>query len=116
MFDPARLSKKVRSLFGDTETTLLLSAASVWEIALKAGKGKIDVSADSVDQAILAFQIKEVPVRFTHVRRASLLRVITTHKDPFDRLIVAQALSERVPLVTNDSLVRQHYKELAIIW
>lgn len=110
------MSRKVRLLFADEEASLLLSVASVWEIALKSDKGKIVAPADVVDNAMAAFRIEELPVRTGHVRRASLLPATPDHKDPFDRLIAAQAILEGVPLVTNDGSLRRHYKGLSTIW
>jgi PIN domain nuclease of toxin-antitoxin system len=63
-----KLSKKVRGIFADERISLLLSAASVWEIALKSDKGKIEAPAELVDEAITAFRIEELPVRTRHVR------------------------------------------------
>lgn len=111
-----RLSKKVRTVFADETALLLLSVASVWEIALKSDKGKIVAPADLVDDAINAFRIEELPVKTGHVRRASQLPAIPEHKDPFDRLIAAQAILEGVPLVTNDASLRRHYEGLSTVW
>lgn len=111
-----KLSKKVRALFDDEQASLLLSVASVWEMALKSDKGKIEAPADLVDDAIAGFRIQELPVRTGHVRRASLLPVLPGHKDPFDRLIAAQAILEGVPLVTNDSWLRRHCGGLSTFW
>ncbi len=116
MFDSSKLSRRVRTLFGNEEVTLLLSAASVWEIALKSEKGKIEAGADQVDEAIEAFRIKELPIRSAHIRRASLFPAVEGHKDPFDRLIAAQAVSEHVPLVSKDAWLRRNYADLAVIW
>lgn len=116
VFDPSKLSRKVRVLFEDTETQLILSVASIWEIALKADKGKIDAPAGLVDKALAAFRIAELPIRTVHVRQASMLPIREGHKDPFDRLIVAQALSEHLPLITNDALLKRHYQSLEITW
>lgn len=110
------LSRRVRALFQDEQTTLLLSAASIWEIALKFEKGKIDPSAERVDEAVEGFRITELAIRGAHVREAFKLQAITGHKDPFDRLIAAQAIFERVPLVTRDSWMRRGYKGLSTIW
>ncbi len=116
MLDGAKLSKTVRELFQNERSTLLLSAASVWEIALKSDKGKIDILPDDVDEAILAFKIEELPVRVAHVRQASLFPALEGHKDPFDRLIAAQAVYEGICLVTKDSWLRRGYKGLSVIW
>lgn len=116
MTGDVNLSRKARSLFEDQEAILLLSVASVWEIALKFDKGKIDAPPERVDEAIDGFKIRELPLRRVHVRQASLIPRSEGHKDPFDRLIAAQAVIERVPLVTNDPWFRKSWKGLSVIW
>ena len=116
MIGSDNLSRKARSLFEDQEAILLLSVVSVWEIALKFDKGKIDAPPQRVDEAIDGFRIRELPVRRIHVRQASLIPKSEGHKDPFDRLIAAQAVIEHIPLVTNDSWFRESWKGLSVIW
>jgi PIN domain nuclease of toxin-antitoxin system len=116
MMGSPKLSRKVRHLFEDESTGLFLSAASLWEIALKSDKGKIHAPLDEIDESILAFGIKELPVRTVHVRQAWMLPRVEGHKDPFDRLIAAQAIFEGMPLVTHDPWLLRHYTELATVW
>jgi PIN domain nuclease of toxin-antitoxin system len=116
MTGSSQLSQRVKRLFAEPDIRLLLSAASVWEIALKAAEGKINAPGPVVDEAIEGFRIRELPVRRMHVRKASDFPAVEGHKDPFDRLIAAQAVSERVPLITNDRSLTRHYPEVATFW
>jgi PIN domain nuclease of toxin-antitoxin system len=81
---------------------VLVSAASAWEIAIKAGLGKITVKA-SFAEAVADYGFSELPIRFTH---AELVRTLPPlHRDPFDRILVAQAIVEGLTIVTRDTLV-----------
>lgn len=77
-----------------------VSAASIWEIAIKTRLGKIEADPRQVAAAIAASGFLELPVTATHAAEASRLEL--HHADPFDRLLVAQALSEPLKLLTAD--------------
>jgi PIN domain nuclease of toxin-antitoxin system len=83
--------------------TVLVSAASMWEIATKVRLGKLDVEVDVVENfgAYLAMErFESVSVTAAHAIRAGLLP--GPHKDPFDRMLIAQAQAENVPILSND--------------
>lgn len=88
-----------------------VSAASIWEIAIKSRLGKIDADADALVAAIAASGFVELPVRSTHA--AATHRLPLHHNDPFDRLIVAQALSEPLRLLSADAILAR-YTDLVI--
>jgi PIN domain nuclease of toxin-antitoxin system len=102
---PEKLTDRVRNLFQDAHSELLISVAIPWEMAIKAGVGKLD---DEV--AILAnfenivasggYQILETSIRHT-IQSGLLPRY---HKDPFDRLLIAQALDLNLPLLSCDDV------------
>lgn len=100
-----RLSRPAKSLIADETTEVLVSAASVWEIAIKIRLGKLSVQpgvgpaiAAEIDaQGFLPFDITPA-----HAQLAGTLPM--RHRDPFDRMLVAQALSGGLPLVSNDEL------------
>ncbi len=84
-------------------TINLVSVASLWEIAIKVAKGKLSLSEpfhDLVQHAVHDNGFQLVPIGLDHIER--LLSLPVHHKDPFDRILVAQALVENVPLVTCD--------------
>lgn len=80
-----------------------VSAASVWELAIKAGLGKIDVDAAALSRAIVDSGFIELPIRASHA--AGVSRLPPLHRDPFDRLLVAQALAEPLKLLTADAVL-----------
>jgi PIN domain nuclease of toxin-antitoxin system len=85
------------------DTTVLVSAASVWEIATKVRLGKLDVEMEVVKNfgAYLDRErFETIPITAEHGIRAGLLP--GPHKDPFDRMLIAQAQAENVPIVSND--------------
>lgn len=81
---------------------MLVSAASAWEIAIKAGQGKIVAKASFAD-AIADYGFEELPIRFTHAEFVRTLPPL--HRDPFDRILVSQAIVEGLTIVTRDVLV-----------
>lgn len=84
---------------------VFVSAASLWEIAIKhaLGRGDMPVTVDVAAAELQAAGFEELPVAWRHVQRVSALPA--HHKDPFDRLLVAQALEEPLILVTHDDAV-----------
>ncbi len=104
-----RLSEEARRLLGDGGNTLFFSAASSWEMAIKARLGKLrlpDDFATFLTDHLVRNQITPLPVQFTHTFQVHTLPAL--HRDPFDRLLVAQSQWEQLPLVTADPLIRQY--------
>jgi len=99
------LSATGLSLITDPKNTLLFSAASVWEIAIKVSIGKFTL-ADPYDvfmnQAISTTGLTILPIEVRHA--ATLAALPRHHRDPFDRMLVAQALVETMPLVSTDAV------------
>lgn len=98
-----KLPPEVREMLTDPANDVFYSAASVWEIAIKSGLGRSDFRVDlpSLLQAFVTAGFVELPITSTHAARVSTLPDL--HKDPFDRLLVAQALTEPAILLTNDA-------------
>jgi len=105
LVDPDVLSDEAREVIADGGNRVLLSAASVWEAAIKAAAGKLDMP-ESFEAAAEAVGIEELPISARHARRAAGLPPL--HRDPFDRMLVGQALEEGLVIVTRDVLVRQY--------
>ena len=97
-----RLSPKARSVIEDSETTVLVSSASAWELAIKSqiGKFKSQELVKDLDTEIRQEGFVELPISIEHALRAGGLA--GRHKDPFDRIRVSQALTEEVALVSAD--------------
>jgi PIN domain nuclease of toxin-antitoxin system len=106
--EPRRLSKRARTLINDPNNELLFSAASLWEVSIKRGLGREDFKVDVrlLRRGLLDNGYTELPIISDHVVATESLPPI--HKDPFDRVLVAQATVEGVTLLTIDSLVSQY--------
>ena len=106
--EPKRLSKQARTLIDNPDNELLFSAASLWEVAIKRGLGREDFKVDArlLRRGLLDNGYSELPIISDHVVATESLPPI--HKDPFDRVLVAQATVEGVTLLTLDSLVAQY--------
>lgn len=107
--EPGRLSEAVRRAMAATTNVRLVSAVSVWEIAQKVRLGRLEISG-SVDE-FLARQLDELwlthlPLTAAHAARLADLPLL--HRDPADRLLVAQARVESATLVTVDAIMRQY--------
>ncbi|MCA7973295.1 type II toxin-antitoxin system VapC family toxin [Burkholderia sp. AU39826] len=100
-----KLSMRARSLI-DSAEEVFISSASIWEVAIKAGKGKLDVDVDRLVDKLRASRYRELPVRATH--GAAVRHLPPHHGDPFDRLLMAQAWCEPLLLVTADSHLAQY--------
>jgi len=110
-----KLSEAARETIADERNDLLFSVVSGWEISIKAGVGKLDLPEtprDFVTGQVLLNDLRVLTVSLDHALRVYDLP--NHHRDPFDRLIVAQALSEGVPVLTADPLVARYSVET--IW
>jgi PIN domain nuclease of toxin-antitoxin system len=110
---PERLSKRATSALRNPESILELSAVSLAEIAIKAALGKLKLSAAIARQAVQDLDIRILPYTADHAFH--LFDLPLHHGDPFDRQIIAQALSEKIPIVTSDEKFSL-YKGLKLIW
>jgi PIN domain nuclease of toxin-antitoxin system len=103
--DPAQLEDEARDAIADGASDVFLSAASVWEAAIKVGAGRLSTPAP-LDEAATVARIRELPIHWKHARRSAALPAL--HRDPFDRMLVGQALEEGLVLMTRDPLVEQY--------
>ena len=110
---PERLSKRAYSALKDADDIRELSSVSLVEIAIKNTQGKLKMPAETVRQAMQDMMVRVLPFAEGHAYR--LFELPLHHRDPFDRQIVAQALSENIPLVTPDERLRK-YQGLKVIW
>lgn len=109
---PERLSRKSRTLLTSADNELLLSAASAWEIAIKYALGRLqlpETPSEYVPRLMRRTGTTPLPVQHRHALHVASLPL--HHHDPFDRLLVAQAQLENVPIVTADpTLAAYHVK------
>lgn len=105
---PERLSEEARSMIAEPRNALWFSAASLWEITIKHGLGRRDFRVDPhvFRRALLDNGYTELPITSQHAIATAHLPPI--HKDPFDRLLVAQAESEGALLLTSDEVVARY--------
>lgn len=105
---PEKLSESARTLLSRPENDLFFSAASIWEIVIKLFLGRKDFSVDPyrLRKLLVVFGYTELPVTAEHALRVEALPLL--HKDPFDRLLLAQSRVEGVVLITNDAVVAQY--------
>ena len=106
--DPAKLTALVQGLLQDPSHDRLMSAATLWEIAIKFGLGRLPLSLPYrqwMDKAMGDLALVVLPITLDHTERQASLS--WHHRDPFDRLLVAQAQVEGVPLVSVNSTLDQ---------
>jgi PIN domain nuclease of toxin-antitoxin system len=103
--DDPKLSRKARSILSSFETEVFVSAASAWEIATKVRLGKLpgaEAFAAEFPARVERFGFRVLAIQLEHGQRAGLLP--GDHKDPFDRMLIAQAQAENLPIVSNERL------------
>jgi PIN domain nuclease of toxin-antitoxin system len=110
-----RLPQEARRLLEDPENEVFYSAASLWEIAIKAALRRPDFRADvaRLRPALVEMGFVELQVSGAHAER--LARLPPLHKDPFDRMLVAQSLSEPLVLVTNDAVLEDYGEVVRVV-
>jgi PIN domain nuclease of toxin-antitoxin system len=113
LIDPAKLNTDVRATLEDPEHEVLFSAASVWEMSIKFALGRADFQAPpaTIVEAALASGFVELPVRSAAALKVASLPHL--HRDPFDRLLIAQAMTEPAALYTADTQLAA-YTELVV--
>lgn len=99
------LAPATRSVI-ESADAVFVSAVSIWEVAIKARLGKIQADADELAAAIEASGFVELPIRASHA--AGVARLELHHNDPFDRLLIAQALAEPLKLLTADAVLAKY--------
>jgi len=113
--DDPRLSARVKRLIADPKSDFLIGYSSLWEAAIKIQKGTLKVPGRSI--AFLLQEMEKNAFRLLPLRTEHLLRLEALephHRDPFDRMLIAQAIEEDIPLLTKDP--HFHHYPIKIIW
>ncbi len=113
--DDPQLSDTAREFIGDGRNQIFLSAASVWEIAIKYGKGRLALPEKPelyIAQRLTQHHFSPLPVLLSHA--AQVYRLPDIHQDPFDRLLVVQSQLESLPLLTADVQISAY--DVTVIW
>jgi len=103
--DDPRLGEKARALIADATNQVFVSAASAWEISTKTALGKLDAPSD-LDNVVEEEGFDKLSISFFHGQRAGSLPSI--HRDPFDRMLIAQAQTEGLDIITADETIRKY--------
>lgn len=113
--DPERLNEEARGALADPENDLFLSAASTWEIAIKHAAGRLELPAPPaqyIPTRLAENNVRPLPIQHGHTLAAAELPL--HHRDPFDRMLVAQARQEGLHLATGDERLRAY--DAPILW
>ena len=104
----ARVPPDAAALISDSENRIYFSAATVWEVAIKSALKRFDfqIDPDSLLEGLLANGYLELPITSAHA--AAVRDLPPIHKDPFDRMLIAQASVERITLLTTDRKVAKY--------
>ncbi|MEM8830410.1 MAG: type II toxin-antitoxin system VapC family toxin [Cyanobacteria bacterium P01_G01_bin.19] len=113
--EPKRLGKKAKSLLTSKKNQLYLSAASSWEIAIKAGLGKLPLP-EPPDKYITGrmASLKIAPLDVKHYHTFIIYQLPLHHRDPFDRILISSAIAENLRLMSADKQFRRY--DVDLIW
>jgi PIN domain nuclease of toxin-antitoxin system len=101
---PSKIKKEARKLIEDKENSLFLSAAVIWEMSIKTAIGKLELPKGLVDKAVKDFI--ELPINISSTRLLATLENI--HSDPFDRILISQAVANDFYLMTRDPQIQKY--------
>lgn len=111
--DNAKLKGARKEVYLDKDNELYLSIASIWEMLIKAGLGKLDLPKPAASYIVKQMgknRVSALTIRLTHM--AELEALPPLHKDPFDRMLVAQARAEKMPLLSADPAIHSYDVEI----
>lgn len=113
--DSRRLPGEARALLEDTGNDAYYSAASIWEVAIKSSLGRRDfrIDIDGLLAALPRMGLAELPVSAVHASGVAKLPPI--HRDPFDRMLVAQSIAEPLTLLTNDAVLARYWDGVRVV-
>ena len=115
LIDDKRLSRPARAIIENSSHVRLVSYASMWETAIKMSGGKLavkDLTFPEIPNLLREFEFQFLPIRLRDLEQLQFLP--RHHRDPFDRLLIAQCIAEGVPLMTSDSWVEDY--EIETVW
>ena len=102
MSDDARLGPAAANLITDPENDVFVSIASLWDITIKSRIGKLRADVAAITDAIASAGLTLLDMKPSHLTTLHRLPIFADHRDPFDHLLIAQSLSERLTFVSND--------------
>ena len=113
----AALSSRAKAAIENTDNTPMYSIVSVWEMAIKIGKGRLTISRPLYPEFAEVLQehgFRQLDISYRHASKVTELPIRKDHGDPFDRLLIAQAIVEEIPIVSHDSAFGRY--SVRLIW
>ena len=113
--DSDRLSMNARNYIADLENELILSVASLWEIAIKSSLGKLELLCpfdQLIPEQLEINSVDILPIELNHL--SNVIKLPFHHRDPFDRLIIAQSFTEDLPVISSDKTFQMY--PIHVIW
>lgn len=109
-----QLPEKIVALMGDSDNKCFVSIASIWEIVIKLSLDKLEIKGgfETIEDFLDNNDFEIIPVDFSHTK--ALLKLKRLHNDPFDRMIISQAIAEKLVVVTKDRFFKEY--EVEVIW
>lgn len=104
--DDRKLSKNARAIIAKPDNDVLVSSASGWEISIKAALGRLEIELDDLEDAIVRNGFRPLTIGLRHAITAG--RLPNVHRDPFDRMLVAQASVEELRVVSHDRVFERY--------
>jgi PIN domain nuclease of toxin-antitoxin system len=104
--DDRKLTRSARALIANPDNDVLVSAASLWEISIKAALGRLEIELDDLEQNIAANGFRPLPITYRHALTAGRLPAI--HRDPFDLMLIAQASVEELRVISHDRVFERY--------
>lgn len=113
--EPGKLNGNALKILGDGSNDIFVSAASAWEISIKARLGKLRLPLPPAESLPLFMKRQNLkPLAITHAHAIKVFDLPSHHNDPFDRLIIAQAMIENMPVLTADAAFRKY--PVDVVW
>ncbi|HVO91795.1 MAG TPA: type II toxin-antitoxin system VapC family toxin [Terriglobales bacterium] len=106
MSDDHKLTKHARDIIANSDNDVLVSSASAWEISIKAALGRLEIELDDLEEAIVKNGFRPLPIGLRHA--LTIGRLPNIHRDPFDRMLVAQASVEELRLLSHDRVFERY--------
>jgi PIN domain nuclease of toxin-antitoxin system len=104
--DDRKLAKNARSIISNADNDVLVSSVSLWEIAIKTALGRLEVELDDLEPAIARNGFHSLSIGFRHALTAGRLPAV--HRDPFDRMLIAQASVEELRVISHDKIFERY--------
>ncbi|MEU4385880.1 type II toxin-antitoxin system VapC family toxin [Promicromonospora sp. NPDC023805] len=115
LYAPEKLSPKMRDVLSDPEPEIWFSAANIWEIAIKSGLGRPDFTVDPLEARMGALHLGFIEVAVDGAHGCAVSALPDIHRDPFDRILVAQAASIDLTLLTHDESVAKYPGKIQLV-